>query len=197
MTTSTFIRVCTAIVLLSYVGYSLYARSADPGAKILADQRRLCQSTFSDGDGPYYKADAPFRTDLAPDDSQSLRLVVRGKVFAKGCARTMPNVVLDLWQADPMGVYQDTTYRGKIRTDSLGNYSYETRMPRGYGEGTGYRPPHIHFKVWSKDRLIITSEMFFPDVVGWTDDAYIAKIVKKTIDGRDVLYVYHDIILPE
>jgi protocatechuate 3,4-dioxygenase beta subunit len=189
-------RYIVAFALLSYLAFSLFTRSRDPGAKILADQRRLCQSTFSDGDGPYYQPDAPFRNDLAPADSQSLHLKVRGKVFARGCARTAPNVVVDLWQADPMGVYQDTTYRGKIRADAFGNYSFETRMPRGYGVGTGYRPPHIHFKVWDHDRLIITSEMFFPDVVGWTDDAYISKVVKGKQSGNEVLYVYHDIILP-
>lgn len=188
--------VVLTVLALVYVVIK-FTRTSDPADTLLASQRKLCQSTFVDGDGPYYKPNAPMTKNLAPTDSKALRLIVHGKVFARGCNATMPGIVLDIWHADPDGKYQDTMYRGKVTSTSTGDYTYETVMPKGYGEGTGYRPPHIHFKVWSKDRLIITSEMFFPDVVGWTDDAYIAKIEKKTVDGQDLLYVYHDIILPE
>lgn len=190
-------RIIIALPLLIILGAALYLRAKDPGTAILADQRRLCQSTFPDGDGPYYKPDTPFQSDLAPADASGVRLIVKGKVFARGCRSSVSDVVIDLWQADPSGVYQDTKYRGKIRPDAWGNYTYETLMPKGYGEGTGYRPPHIHFKIWAPDHLIITSEMFFPDVVGWTEDAYISKVIKGTRAGKDVLFVYHDIILPE
>ncbi len=164
--------------------------------KLLAAQRERCLSTFPDGDGPYYKQNTPFRSGLAPDGAAGQKIIVSGKVFARGCKQVRSDVVIDIWQADPTGVYHDTAYRGRITTSRTGDYTFETHMPKGYGEGTGYRPPHIHFKVWSGNNLIITSEMFFPDVVGWTDDAYIAKVEKKAVNGQDVLYAYHDIILP-
>lgn len=158
-----------------------------------------CTPTFKDGDGPYYYPDAPFRTDLAPEKNNGEKLIVRGRLLQNDCRTAVPGAVLDIWQADETGTYQKDWYRGKIRTGDDGGYYFETIMPEGYGEGTGYRPPHIHFKVISEDGLIITSEMFFPDVIGREgfNEAYVMKLEKKKkAFGKEFFEGSHDIIIP-
>lgn len=157
-----------------------------------------CIPTFPDGDGPYYRPDSPFRDKLA-QTHRGEKLVVYGQVLRSDCKTPMKNIILDIWQADETGIYHEDSYRGKVRTDSNGFYVFETVKPKGYGEGTGYRPPHIHFKVWEENRLIITSEMFFPEVKGTTgfEDAFIMKLVSEGKGKDKHLKGYHDIIVPE
>lgn len=161
-------------------------------------QKIECTPTFRDGGGPYYKSNSPFREKIVPEINNGEKLIVTGRVLKNDCTTTVSNAVLDIWQANETGSYQDEWYRGQIKSDESGNYKFETVIPKGYGEGTGYRPPHIHFKVFIEGTEIITSQMFFPEVKGKSgfDDAYIMKVettgesVSKTHNG------YHDIILP-
>jgi protocatechuate 3,4-dioxygenase beta subunit len=164
----------------------------------IAQVKRPCISTFEDGDGPYYQLNSPFRTKLSPSFSDGTKLTVKGRVLKNDCLTAVDDVVLDIWHADPSGKYQNAWYRGKVRVDEEGNYEFETNMPKGYGEGTGYRPPHIHFKVESQGRILITSEMFFPDVKGKEgfSDAYIVSLEEKSWFGSNYFEAYHDIILP-
>lgn len=114
------------------------------------------------------------------------------------CKTPVRNGIIDIWQANETGNYADEWYRGQIKTDESGTYVFESVIPKGYGEGTGYRPPHIHFKIFVDDKEIITSQMFFPEIAGTKgfDDAYIMKVDKKTEAGTVIHYGNHDIILP-
>lgn len=154
----------------------------------------VCITTFFDGDGPYYKDNSPFRFKLANENSTAQKLVVEGYVWNTNCTKTIPNMVLDIWHADETGTYVDEWNRGKVTTDSNGKFYFETIMPKGYGEGTGYRPPHIHYKAWVNNRLIITSEMFFNDTLDKPgfNNAYIidAKVVGNTTYGK------YNVVLP-
>lgn len=153
-----------------------------------------CIPTFADGGGPYYKPDSPFRNKIVPDENNGEALIVKGKVLQNDCKTPISDAVLDIWQANESGDYQDEWYRGKVTTDAEGNYSFETVVPQGYGEGTGYRPPHIHFKVFVNDTEIITSQMFFPEAQGKPgfNDAYIMKLNK----DQDSWNGTHNIVLP-
>lgn len=157
-----------------------------------------CKPAFADGDGPYYKENAPLRTNLAPANTQGKKLVVSGRLFYSDCVTPVANAEIDLWQADETGVYKDDFYRGRIKTNNLGDYKFETIVPKGYGEGTGYRPPHIHFKVRINGNLAVTSEIFFPDVKGKPgfDDAYIMNYEEITEDGKTIANGSHNIYLP-
>jgi protocatechuate 3,4-dioxygenase beta subunit len=158
----------------------------------------ICQSTFPDGDGPYYYPNTPYRKKFVPNKNNGEKLIVSGRLFKSDCKTVIPNATLDIWQADENGNYQKDWYRGKIKTDAQGKYRFETVMPKGYGKGTGYRPAHIHFKIEINNQVLVTSEMFFPVVKGQAgfDDAYIMKLEKKNEWGKTVTYGYHDIILP-
>jgi len=157
-----------------------------------------CISTFADGGGPYYKNNSPFRRTIAPDKTGGEKLVVSGRVLKNDCFTPVENAVIDIWQANEEGSYQDEYYRGKVRSDKNGEYIFETVVPKGYGEGTGYRPPHIHFKVFVNEEEIISSQMFFPEVRGREgfDDAYIMTLESKELFGNKIHKGIHNIILP-
>jgi protocatechuate 3,4-dioxygenase beta subunit len=156
-----------------------------------------CVPTFVDGDGPYYKTNAPFRTKIVPDQHNGTKLIVSGRVMANDCKTTLSGVTLDIWQADETGSYQNEWYRGQVTSAEDGTYHFETVAPKGYGQGTAYRPPHIHFKARKNNTLIITSEMFLPEArAQQIEDAFILKIIESEENGKKTLEGIHDIILP-
>lgn len=157
-----------------------------------------CTPTFVDGGGPYYKANAPFRDNIAPEENQGQKLVVSGKVLKRDCQTPLAEAVIDIWQANESGNYEDEWYRGQITAAADGSYVFTTVIPQGYGQGTAYRPPHIHFKIWDSNRLVITSQMFLPAARNQQiEEAFIVKLESKTENGQDVYYATHDIVVPE
>ena len=187
-------------VFLGFYFYSRLQRYEVPsqaGNEIVPEATE-CVPTFADGGGPYYKPTAPFREVLVDEGADGEPLTVRGKILLNDCKTPVTNAVLDIWQANASGSYEDEWYRGKVRTDDEGNYAFTTVVPKGYGEGTGYRPPHIHFKVFVNDTEIITSQMFFPEVKGREgfNDAYIMELESTTTANGKHHKGYHDIILP-
>jgi protocatechuate 3,4-dioxygenase beta subunit len=74
----------------------------------------------------------------------------------------VPNALLDFWQADSQGVYDNTGYtlRGRQYSDAAGRYRLETVVPGLYPG----RTEHIHFKVQAPGGPVITSQLFFPGV---------------------------------
>lgn len=77
--------------------------------------------------------------------------------------------VVEIWQTDPNGRYNDARdrspgprdqnfqYWGMATTGEDGSYSFLTLVPGGYHP----RPPHIHFKVWIDGSARLTSQIYF------------------------------------
>jgi protocatechuate 3,4-dioxygenase beta subunit len=86
---------------------------------------------------------------------------VTGYVYSTDC-QPVANALLDFWQCDDAGVYDNIGYtlRGHQFTDAEGRYELTTIMPGIY---TG-RTRHIHVKVQEPDQPVLTSQLYFPDV---------------------------------
>lgn len=183
------------IGLLYFILNDQTSVSRNEANRISAIDPSNCIPTFADGGGPYYQPNTPFRKNLAPGNNKGVKLAVNGKILEKDCKTPVSNAVLDVWQANESGNYEDEWYRGQIRTGRDGSYKFETVIPKGYGEGTAFRPPHIHFKVWLDGKELITSQMFFPESKGKPgfNDAYIMEVESKNNNSFEG---YHDIILP-
>lgn len=192
------IRFVYVLLVLIGIGVLLYIFSLTFSSSYQKEGHITCVSTFVDGGGPYYKSNAPFRKKITPDQNDGEKLIVKGKVLKNDCKTSVEGAVIDIWQASEEGSYEDEYYRGKVRSDKDGNYSFETIMPKGYGEGTAYRPPHIHFKIFINNSEIITSQMFFPEAKGKPgfEEAYIMNLESKRLFGKVRHYGYHNIILP-
>jgi protocatechuate 3,4-dioxygenase beta subunit len=70
------------------------------------------------------------------------------------------HALLDFWQADTNGNYDNTGFRlrGHQYTDIQGRYSLDTIVP---GEYTG-RTRHIHVKVQAPGKPVLTTQLYFP-----------------------------------
>lgn len=193
-----YILPAVAIVVVLFYTHTVIDTKMTRPASPTSTPSRKCKPTFRDGGGPYYLPDAPFRDSIAPDTSNGTPLEVTGTVWKGDCTTPLPGAIIDIWQANESGNYEDEWYRGKIVADQFGSYTFHTVVPQGYGEGTGYRPPHIHFKIFDGETELVTSQMFFPESRGEPgfDDAYIITVTEQAVDGTRVLYGQHDIVLP-
>jgi protocatechuate 3,4-dioxygenase beta subunit len=119
--------------------------------------------TPSSTEGPFYKPQSPLRSDLTSELSGGVRLRIGGHVVDRSC-RPIPDAVVELWQADGNGQYDNTgnRLRGHERTDEGGRWSFTTIIPGLY---TG-RTRHIHFKVQRPEGRVLTTQLFFPGEPG-------------------------------
>ena len=117
--------------------------------------------TLEQTEGPYFTANSPERASLLEDGTISTTLVISGTVYDSNC-KPVANALLDFWQADANGVYDNNGYnfRGHQFTDASGHYQLTTVVPGIY---TG-RTEHIHFKVQAPDGKLLTSQLYFPGV---------------------------------
>ena len=82
------------------------------------------------------------------------RIVVEGSVLTTDC-RPMPQALVDFWQADDRGQYDNAGYRlrGHQFTDDTGHYRLETIVPGLYPG----RTRHIHVKVQAPNQPVLTT----------------------------------------
>ena len=105
------------------------------------------------------------------------RIIVHGRVVDED-GRPVPNVLLEVWQANAAGRYHHDVDRhpapldpnftgaGRLLTDSAGRYRLVTVKPGAYpwrNHPNAWRPAHIHFSVFGRaftQRLV--TQMYFP-----------------------------------
>ena len=146
--------------------------------------------TPHDMEGPYY-------TTKRQSDEDNDLINVKGKLKpAKGDVLNLTGVVIntngvpqkeviiEIWQTDANGLYkhpEDNSegkrdpffqYWGKTKTDKEGRYSFKTLIPGRYQP----RPPHIHFKVWTGKKVVLTSQMYI--VKNKFNSSYINKLLQ-------------------
>jgi protocatechuate 3,4-dioxygenase beta subunit len=96
------------------------------------------------------------------------RLTITGHVFTRRCA-LVAGALLDFWQADSGGVYDNAGYRlrGHQFTDAMGAYSLQTIEPGQYPGRTA----HIHVKVMAPGKPALTTQLYFPGETGNQQDS--------------------------
>ncbi|WP_119419781.1 intradiol ring-cleavage dioxygenase [Desertibaculum subflavum] len=132
--------------------------------------------------GPYYKAGAPERQMLVGHEGGK-RLVLSGQVTGADC-RPVPGALLDFWQADEAGRYdnQGWALRGWQRADGEGRFRLETVVPGLYPG----RTRHLHVKVGRPDGPRMTTQLYFPDEPGnRRDGLFRPELLMRVADARD------------
>jgi len=115
--------------------------------------------TGADIEGPFYKENAPFRMIL----SYNPNLILSGKVLDQN-GNVVKNAVLDFWQADSEGHYDNNgfNFRGKVKTDEDGKYILVTEIPGEYQiSDDEFRCPHIHVKFSAEGYKPLTTQLYF------------------------------------
>jgi protocatechuate 3,4-dioxygenase beta subunit len=104
--------------------------------------------------------------------------VIAGRVLGTDC-KPAARALLDFWQADGRGVYDNSGYRlrGHQVTDSQGRYRLETVVPGLYPG----RTRHIHAKVQARGGPVLTTQLYFPNEPrNQTDGIFDADLVMAT-----------------
>lgn len=116
--------------------------------------------TASQTEGPFFKPNSPKRTSLVEPGMSGTKIVVEGTVFGRNC-QPIPRAVLDFWQADDQGRYDNagSRLRGHQFTDEAGRYRLETVVPGLYPG----RTRHFHVKVLAPGGPGLTTQLYFPE----------------------------------
>lgn len=121
------------------------------------------QATPQQTEGPFFTRSSPERRSLLESGVGGTRLVASGYVLSRRC-EPVPGALLDFWQADDRGAYDNAGYRlrGHQYADANGRWELETIMPGLYPG----RTRHIHVKVQAPNGPVLTTQLYFPDEPG-------------------------------
>jgi len=109
--------------------------------------------------GPFYKPASPRRGSFLEPGMKGTPIVLTGTVLSTAC-KPVTGALVDFWQADDAGVYDNAGYRlrGHQFTDDQGRYRLETIVP-GHYPG---RTRHFHVNVQAPTRPVLTTQLYFP-----------------------------------
>ncbi len=150
--------------------YPLFQVLAETPAPMLPEGVRATEDNIL---GPYYREGSPFRAKVTPPLARGTTLLIRGRVWGFDTRKPLVNAVLDIWQADADGRYDndDPSHppakhvfinRTRVLTDESGYYEYETIHPGAYKTGPStWRPSHIHYLVRRTGYATLVTQLYF------------------------------------
>jgi protocatechuate 3,4-dioxygenase beta subunit len=86
---------------------------------------------------------------------------VHGVVRSARTCKPVAGALLDVWQADHHGEYDDVFGRARIRSGSDGAFSFRTTKPAPYGSPGFMRPAHIHMVLSAQGHRSLTTQLYF------------------------------------
>jgi len=148
-------------------------------------------------EGPFYKAGAPERADLIDRGMRGTPLIVSGRVFST-TGEPLASAVLDVWQANSEGEYDNKGYtlRGRLIADKDGNYRLRTIVPKYYKAGETIRPSHIHIKLSARAHPTLTTQLYFKGApYNYIDPDVRPSLMLTPRDDRDAKQARFDFVL--
>jgi protocatechuate 3,4-dioxygenase beta subunit len=157
------------------LGLTLPPLAALAGTDLLAEPALAATPELADADeptpalteGPYFTPSSPRRKSIVPAGAAGTRLTLTGRVLRTN-GRPVANALIDWWQCDARGAYDNDGYRfrGHQFTDAQGRYTLQTVVPGIYPG----RTRHIHVKVQAPRGRVLTTQLFFPGVAANRSD---------------------------
>jgi len=163
--------------------------------------------------GPFHRANAPFRAKVTPPLEPGTVVVIKGRVFGHDTRRPLANAVIDIWQANHQGRYDNDdpkhppaadvfVNRARVITDENGAYEYETIKPGAYRiDRTTWRPSHIHYWIRATGYRELVTQLYFRGDEHQKTDAWIKESLiidlreQKTAGGQTYRTGVFDIVL--
>jgi catechol 1,2-dioxygenase len=124
--------------------------------------------TTTDILGPYYRPNAPMRTNVNPKGYTGELLHLTGAVFENDGKKPFRNCLIEVWQCDHNQAYDNTSneyrYRGAQKTGPDGKYHFITARPVPYPAAPGsdiLRPAHIHMRLSGENEQDLITQFYF------------------------------------
>lgn len=139
-------------------------------------------------EGPYWTPDSPQRSDLTGDGAPGDRMTLAGMVVDTAC-RPVPGALLDFWQCDGNGVYDNTGYklRGHQYADANGAFRLVTVKPGLYPG----RTRHFHVKLRPPGGEVLTTQLYFPgEPANKADGIYRRELEMSVAENGDASFTF-------
>jgi protocatechuate 3,4-dioxygenase beta subunit len=178
--------------------------SASATAAAIASALPACVVAPELTEGPYYLDVELERSDIRTTTSDGVAVEgaplmlewIVSQADGSACV-PMPDVVVDIWHCDALGVYSGVSgnsgnfLRGFQRTDTNGMASFTTIYPGWYSG----RAVHVHFKIRTDPSASagfeFTSQLFFDDAFSrqvYTSGVYAQKGAQDVPNASDQIY---------
>jgi protocatechuate 3,4-dioxygenase beta subunit len=110
-------------------------------------------------EGPFFKPSSPERVELLEAGMAGQPIELAGFVLSRAC-KPLAGALLDFWQADDKGRYDNSGFRlrGHQFSDAEGRYRLRSIVPGAYAG----RTRHIHVKVQPRGGRVLTTQLYFP-----------------------------------
>jgi protocatechuate 3,4-dioxygenase beta subunit len=147
-----------------------------PLIRVPATYSDLTQPVY--GHLPIHATDSDLTRQSPGGEPLGERITVSGRVLDED-GRALPNVLVEVWQANAAGRYRHTrddhpapldphfTGAGRTETDAEGTYRFTTIKPGAYpwrNHPNAWRPAHIHFSIFGRSFLTrLVTQMYFPN----------------------------------
>jgi protocatechuate 3,4-dioxygenase beta subunit len=144
-------------------------------------------------EGPFFKPSSPQRADLIEPGMGGQPIELTGFVLTRSC-KGVPGALIDLWQADDKGDYDNSGFRlrGHQFADAEGRYRFRTILPAIYPG----RTRHYHVKVQASERPVLTTQLYFPDEpMNRRDGLFRRELLMHMAEAGDGLSARFDFVL--
>jgi len=144
-------------------------------------------------EGPYFKPASPERAELIEPGMPGQPIELVGFVLTRTC-KPVPGALVDLWQADSKGEYDNTGFRlrGHTRADGEGRFRFRTMVPGLYPG----RTRHFHVKVAPPAGRLLTTQLYFPgEAENRRDSLFRKELLMRTAKNEGWLAGRFDFVL--
>ena len=141
-----------------------------------------CETT-NDILGPFYRPNAPIRSDLTYATLKGTRIVLKSKVYKSDCGTALKGALVEIWHCNAEGEYDNDSdefrQRAALKTNDQGEYSFTTIIPGKYLNGKLYRPSHIHYRITEANSKELISQVYFKGDPHITNDPWASQTKAK------------------
>jgi protocatechuate 3,4-dioxygenase beta subunit len=151
------------------------------------------EATLRQTEGPFFKPSSPEQAELIEKGMAGQPIELVGFVLSRAC-KPLGGALLDFWQADDQGRYDNSGFRlrGHQFSDAEGRYRLRSIVPGAY---VG-RTRHIHVRVQPRGGRVLTTQLYFPgEPKNRSDGLFRSELLMRTTRNEGWLAGRFDFVL--
>ena len=151
------------------------------------------EATLLQTEGPFFKPSSPEQAELIEKGMAGQPIELVGFVLSRAC-KPLGGALLDFWQADDQGRYDNSGFRlrGHQFSDAEGRYRLRSIVPGAY---VG-RTRHIHVRVQPRGGRVLTTQLYFPgEPKNRSDGLFRSELLMRTTRNEGWLAGRFDFVL--